>query len=130
MMDRPIRILVLCSRNKRRSRTAETLFRNDPRMEIRSAGLSPDSTRRVTETDLRWADRILVMEDKHARRLREEWQHLQLNRLEVLHIEDEYAYMDDELVSLLNDLIPLICNHASQYHPGSRGFTAQSAGIC
>ncbi len=40
MTERP-NILVVCGRNKKRSRTAEHIFKNDNRFNIRSAGLSP-----------------------------------------------------------------------------------------
>lgn len=49
-------ILVVCGRNKKRSRTAEYIFKNDDRFNIRSAGVSPKSDRQITEKDLNWAD--------------------------------------------------------------------------
>lgn len=51
MSDKP-HLLVVCGRNKKRSRTAEHIFKNDERFDIRSAGLSPSSTRRISEADL------------------------------------------------------------------------------
>lgn len=39
-------ILVVCGRNKIRSRTAEYLFKNDVRFNIRSVGLSSNSERK------------------------------------------------------------------------------------
>ena len=61
------KILFLCGRNQWRSPTAEALYRNDPRVEVRSAGLSPEARRRVTARDLAWADLVLTMERSHAR---------------------------------------------------------------
>ena len=51
---KPIRpnILVVCGRNKRRSRTAEHIFKNDSRFNIRSVGLSPKSDRKISEKDI------------------------------------------------------------------------------
>ena len=60
MSNRP-NILVLCGRNKKRSRTAEHIFKNDNRFNIRSAGLSPKSDRKISENDLIWAALIFVM---------------------------------------------------------------------
>jgi protein-tyrosine-phosphatase len=40
-------ILVVCGRNKRRSRTAEYVFKNDQRFNIRSVGLSPKSEQQI-----------------------------------------------------------------------------------
>lgn len=69
-------LLVLCGRNKRRSRTAEHIYKNDNRFNIRSAGLSRQSERKLNQEDLRWADLVLV-------------------------INDEYEFMDNELVEIL-----------------------------
>lgn len=64
-------LLVVCGRNKRRSRTAEFLFKNDNRFSLRSVGLSPKSERKITANDLRWADRIFVMDEDLVRLLDE-----------------------------------------------------------
>jgi len=61
MIERP-NILVVCGRNKKRSRTAEHIFKNDDRFSIRSAGLSPKSDRKISKKDLNWADLVFVME--------------------------------------------------------------------
>lgn len=58
MTERP-NILVVCGRNKKRSRTAEHIFKNDDRFNIRSAGLSPKGDRKISENDLNWADLVL-----------------------------------------------------------------------
>ena len=63
MIKKP-NILIICTRNKKRSRTAEYIFKNDSRFNIRSAGLSPKSERKITEKDVNWADFIFVMESK------------------------------------------------------------------
>ncbi len=57
MPQRP-NLLVVCGRNKKRSRTAEHIFKNDNRFNIRSAGLSPKSDRKLSENDLNWADLV------------------------------------------------------------------------
>jgi y4mF family transcriptional regulator len=98
-------VLVLCGRNKKRSRTAEAIFKNDARFGIRSAGLSPKSDRKVTEGDLRWADLVLVMEHKQRGKLHSQFPGLQLPPLEVLQIADDFAFLDPELVSLLTEKI-------------------------
>lgn len=96
-------VLFVCGRNKRRSRTAHELYRRDRRINARSAGLSPRSPHQLAETDVEWADLIFVMEESHRARLRALYRHLSLPKVVVLHIEDEYAYMDAELVELLHD---------------------------
>jgi protein-tyrosine phosphatase len=104
MTERP-NILVVCGRNKKRSRTAEHIFKNDARFSIRSVGLSPKSERKISENDIIWADLVFVMEDGHRGRIWGQYRHLELPVIEVLHIEDEYEFMDEELIQLLEDRI-------------------------
>ena len=105
-----IRVLFLCSRNQWRSPTAEALYQNDPRVEVASAGLSPNARRRVTEKLLRWADLVLVMESSHRRRLHEQFADVALDlRIEVLDIPDDYEFMDPDLVLLIRQSVePLL----------------------
>lgn len=111
MTHRP-NILVVCGRNKRRSRTAEFLFKNDSRFSIRSVGLSPKSERRITDKDVTWSDLILVMEDDQQARIKSAYRHLDLPSIEVLHIEDEYEYLDPELVEMLRERVNGIVDRA------------------
>ena len=104
MSERP-NILVVCGRNKKRSRTAEYIFKNDNRFHIRSAGLSPKSDRKISEKDLNWADLVFVMETKHRAKIWGLYRHLELPTIEVLNIPDEYEFMNDELIELLTDRI-------------------------
>ena len=104
MTNRP-NLLVVCGRNKKRSRTAEHIFKNDERFNIRSVGLSSKSERKITEQDLNWADLVFVMEAGHRARISGTYTHLQLPKIEVLNIEDEFEFMDEELVQLLTDRI-------------------------
>jgi protein-tyrosine phosphatase len=104
MTERP-NILVVCGRNKRRSRTAEYIFKNDDRFNIRSAGLSPKSDRKISEKDLNWADLVLVMETRQRVKLRELYMNLELPDIEILDIPDNYEFMDEELVQLLTERI-------------------------
>ena len=104
MPNRP-NILVVCGRNKKRSRTAEYIFKNDSRFSIRSAGLSPKSNRQISEKDFNWADIVFVMEAGQRARILGVYRHLDLPTIEVLDIEDEYEFMDDDLVQMLSDKI-------------------------
>jgi predicted protein tyrosine phosphatase len=100
------RVLFVCSRNQWRSPTAERIYRNDPRIEVRSAGVASSAKRRLSEKDLTWADLVLVMERKHAAFIRQQYQnHPDLPALVSLDIPDEYRFMDSELVQLLRDKI-------------------------
>ena len=64
-------LLFLCSRNKRRSLTAEKIFDGYNGHSARSAGTENDSRVKVTSGLLGWADIIFCMEKKHARRIKE-----------------------------------------------------------
>ena len=97
-----LNLLFVCSRNQWRSPTAEQVWRRDPRVNVRSAGTDASSRHVVSETDLAWADVVLVMEDKHKSRLLAEHRALLRRKpIYVLDIPDDYRYMDPELVALL-----------------------------
>jgi predicted protein tyrosine phosphatase len=95
-------VLFLCSRNKLRSPTAETIFSGHPAIEVDSAGLSNDAEVPLTFEQIEWADLILVMEKVHRSRLNQKFHSaLSKKRIGVLDIPDEYDYMDPELIRLL-----------------------------
>ncbi len=99
-------ILFVCSKNQWRSPTAEAVWRKHPELSVRSAGTSSKARRKVSVDDIRWADVIFVMEEKHKSRLVAEFTAtLERKPLHVLDIPDEYKYMDPELVELLQDAV-------------------------
>ena len=100
--DERLNVLFICSRNQWRSPTAEKVWRRHPALSVRSAGTSPNARRQVSEQDLRWAEAIFVMEEKHKSRLMAEFGRIVANKpIHVLDIPDEYKYMDPELVEEL-----------------------------
>jgi predicted protein tyrosine phosphatase len=97
-----LRVLFLCSRNRLRSPTAETVFRAWPQLEVDSAGLAPDAETPLSSEQLAWAELILVMEDTHKRRLQQRFAgQLKGKRVTVLGIPDDYDFMQPELIELL-----------------------------
>lgn len=107
MIHRMINILFICSRNKLRSPTAETIFCEREGWSVRSAGLANDAVVPVGGEDVEWADIIFVMEQAQLRKLRENFRKsLKNQRLVCLDISDEYDYMEDELVRLLKKKVP------------------------
>lgn len=100
-MSEPLRVLFVCAMNKRRSVTAEHLYRNDARLQVRSAGLRAEAPRRVSEGDLTWADVVFVMEREHRSTLRQRFAGLELPAIEVLDVPDDYEYMDAQLQEIL-----------------------------
>lgn len=102
-------ILFICSRNQWRSPTAETVWRKQPGLNVRSAGTSPKARRTVSAKDIEWADVIMVMEGKHRSRLKASFPHaVQHKALHVLDIPDDYGYMDEELVTILRESVAAI----------------------
>ena len=103
------RILFVCTGNIDRSRTAEDLYREDPRYEVRSAGTAPFATVLVSQELLHWADKIFVMcerEDRHSTLLKTRFPDLRRDLVD-LDIEDRWYRGDPELVQrLLTRLAP------------------------
>jgi predicted protein tyrosine phosphatase len=91
--------------NKRRSATAERIYRDDARLEVRSAGTKPDANRRIKEQDLRWADIVFAMERDQKQRISEEFRDMELPWIEVLEIPDDYEFMDPRLQKMLRHAI-------------------------
>lgn len=65
----PLRVLFICSRNRRRSPTAEAVFSGRDDLDVASAGLAPDAEEVVNAETLAWAEIIVVMEKAHRARL-------------------------------------------------------------
>lgn len=98
------RVLFICSRNRRRSPTAERVFAAWPGIEAASAGLAPDAEEVLTAEALEGVDLVLVMERAHRARLRRRFgAHLRAARVVCLDIPDDYAFMDPALVALLEE---------------------------
>jgi predicted protein tyrosine phosphatase len=58
------RILFICTANIDRSKTAEDLYADDERYEVRSRGVAQFATTELTRDDLDWAERVFVMDEK------------------------------------------------------------------
>ena len=98
------KILFVCSRNRRRSLTAETIFQDDPRWQVRSAGTEHGARIKVTAGMLGWADIVVVMEKRHKERLRQKYSESLAERPCVcLFIPDGYEYMAEDLITLLQE---------------------------
>lgn len=95
-------ILFVCSRNKWRSLTAETIFKNHPDHEVKSAGTAPSARIKINAKHILWADLIFVMEKEHRQKIRQNFnEELSDKELVVLDIPDDYQYMDEELIQEL-----------------------------
>jgi predicted protein tyrosine phosphatase len=96
------KLLFVCSRNKRRSLTAEKLFEGSAAYRARSVGTQPGARIVVTEGHLGWADIIFCMERSHLNRIRGKFpEALEAKRVVCLQIADEYEFMQLELIEEL-----------------------------
>ena len=97
-----IRALFICSQNKLRSQTAEQVFSQWPGVEADSAGLNNDAETPLSLEQVDWADVIFVMEKPHRTKLNRQFRrYLDGKRVICLDIADNYAFMQPELVQLL-----------------------------
>jgi predicted protein tyrosine phosphatase len=98
------KILFVCSRNWRRSLTAEMIFKSKPALDVRSAGIEESARIKVTAGQLGWADVIVVMEKRHKERLRQKYPEKLTEKLCIcLFISDDYEFMDPALVEILHE---------------------------
>jgi len=95
-------LLFICSMNRLRSPTAETIFCEHENISVDSAGLNRGAEVILSAEQIEWADLILVMEKMHLRKLNEKYrQDLKGKKIVVLNIPDNYPYMDPELIKIL-----------------------------
>ncbi len=112
-MDAPPRehILFVCTANVDRSRTAEDLYAEDPRYEVRSAGTAPFATTPLTRELMEWADRVFVMcerEDRHQTQIKLRFPGTDRPVID-LDVEDRWRRGDPELVRrVLRSLRPYL----------------------
>lgn len=101
------KILFICSQNKLRSPTAETVFSSREDWEVRSAGLNNDAVTPLGIEDVEWADYIFVMEKTHKEKLQAKFRKsLKQQKVICLDIPDKYEYMDKDLIHIFNCLVP------------------------
>ena len=101
-----LNVLFVCSMNKWRSPTAEKIYGNHTLLNVRSAGTSTKAKRKITVSDIRWSDLIILMEEKHKERVMADFrQEVKHTEIYVLNVEDRFEYMDPRLVEELQSHI-------------------------
>ena len=99
-------VLFVCSRNRKRSATAESIFSGLEGVNVLSAGTSVEAETPISADLVEWADLILAMETVHRRRIQERFGALlREKRIAVLGISDEYENGDEELVRRLRQSV-------------------------
>jgi predicted protein tyrosine phosphatase len=97
-----VKVLFVCSQNRLRSLTAETIFDGLSGHQVRSVGTEEGARIRVTAGHLGWADLIFVMEKRQLHRLQTKFrEEIAGKRIICLYIPDDYEYMDEELIDRL-----------------------------
>ena len=110
-----VKVLFVCSMNQWRSPTAEKIYADKPLVLARSAGTNRKARKRATSDDLKWADIVFVMEQKHKQRLVAEFPgEMRYNKLHVLDIPDDYQFMDADLIVEIRNAVDPILTENSQ----------------
>ena len=100
------KLLFVCTANRFRSKTAEDIFKQDSRFEVKSAGTDISAKTRINKALLEWADYIFVMEKIHKSIIHNQYPNVYNNkRIVCLSIQDIYDYMDPELKNILKTKI-------------------------
>ena len=95
-------LLFVCSANKLRSATAETVFCEVEGIDAIGAGTDKDAPTTVDSELIEWADIIFMMERTHKNKVTRSFNRLLKNkRIIVLDIPDDYDYIDEGLIRLL-----------------------------
>ena len=101
------RVIFVCSQNRLRSPTAESVFNTYPGIECESAGTNNDAENPLTPELVQWAEVIFVMEKTHRNKLSKKFgAFLKNKRIVCLGIPDNYDFMDPDLVQLLKAKVP------------------------
>lgn len=89
-----------------RSRTAESIYSDDSRYIVKSAGISKKAQVRLTEDLIIWADIVFVMENKFRDIIVDLYPIESLSKEIVsLDIPDTYYYMETLLVELIKSRV-------------------------
>ena len=89
-----------------RSRTAESIYSDDSRYIVKSAGISKKAQVRLTEDLIIWADIVFVMETKHRDIIVASYPtESHSKEIVSLDIPDTYYYMETLLVELIKSKV-------------------------
>lgn len=98
-------LLFVCGRNKWRSPTASNIYKNDQRINVRSAGVSHKSNHQINQSDILWADLIFVFENKYKSWIFEKFRDFKIPKVINLDIPDTYEYMNPDLIDLIKNSV-------------------------
>lgn len=94
--------LFVCSRNKRRSLTAQKILAGISGLEVRSAGTQSGARVPISAGLIGWADIVFWMETSHLNRARQRFdEEIEPKENAVLHIPDDFEFGQIELIEEL-----------------------------
>lgn len=94
-----LNVVFVCSMNQWRSPTAEKIYSDDPEINVRSRGTHQKARQTIGSDDLKWANVVMVMEQKHLSRIQSRFPgETRFLDSYVLDIPDEFQFMDPELI--------------------------------
>ena len=95
-------VLFVCSKNLSRSPTAETIYKDHPDVNVKSAGTEPSAGTDLTGEQITWADIIFVMEEKHQQSMVATFPaETDGKQIVILDIPDEYNFMNAALIETI-----------------------------
>ncbi len=104
MQEKKLKLLFVCTINRMRSATAQRIFENDQRFEVKSAGTDKSAANVLTSELMDWADAIVVMEKYHRSFIRSKHpNYYDTKKIVCLYIPDEYDFMQLELIAVLKN---------------------------
>lgn len=93
--------LFVCTANRLRSATAQSIFRNVPGFSVKSAGTDKWIAKQPLTADLiSWADKVFVMQQNHKDFIKKHYKD-HLHKVVCLNVPDIFDYMDIDLMNLL-----------------------------
>lgn len=99
-------LLFICKHNQMRSRTAESIYSDDSRYIVKSAGISKNAQVKLSEDLIIWADIVFVMESKYRDVIIDLYPIESLSKKIVsLDIPDNYYFMETLLVELIKSRV-------------------------
>lgn len=103
-MNKP-KLLFVCTYNQWRSLTAEIIFKQDERFQVKSAGTSASAQHVISNKDIEWADHILCMENRHKEAIKDKFSGQPLPPITVMEIDSGYRFMEPGLIELLKQRV-------------------------
>ena len=99
-------LLFVCKYNQMRSRTAESIYSDDSRYIVKSAGISKNAQVKLSEDLIIWADIVFVMESKYRDVIIDLYPiEFISTKIVSLDIPDTYYYMEPQLVELIKSRV-------------------------